>query len=122
MALRVEQPLDLPDPRSALPRRAAAVASVADRLATRPTLRLAKAACRTRSGSLGSICGRLVTIVVGRRGHYDASGGKRLARPAQHPDAFKHGAERGPLQAVMASDNRQRQADTPAPMRRKCRI
>src|ERR1019366_238626 len=42
MALRVEQPLDLPDPRSALPRRAAAVASVADRLATRPTLRLAK--------------------------------------------------------------------------------
>ena len=58
----------------------------------------------------------------GRRCQCDAFGGKRLARPAHHLDAFEHGAERGPLQAVTASDDRQRQADTPGPMRRKCRI
>jgi hypothetical protein len=42
--------------------------------------------------------------------------------PTQHLDAFEHGAERGPLQAVTAGDDRQRQADTSGPMRRKCRI
>jgi hypothetical protein len=63
-----------------------------------------------------------VAIVAGHRGHYDASGGKHLARPAQHLDAFEHGAERGPLQALMVRDDRQRQADTPGPMRRKCGI
>jgi hypothetical protein len=64
----------------------------------------------------------LVTIAVGRRCHYDASGRKRLVRSAQYLDAFEHGGERGPLQAVTAGDYRQRQADTPEPMRRKCRI
>jgi hypothetical protein len=85
-------------------------------------LRLGTFARRTRSGSLGSICGLLVAIAVGRRCQYDASGRKHLARPAQHLEAFEHGAERGPLQAVTARDDRQRQADTPGPMRRKCRI
>jgi hypothetical protein len=63
-----------------------------------------------------------VAVAVGRRDQHDASGGKRLARSAQDLDAFEHGAERGPLQAVTAGDYRHRQADTPGPMRRKCRI
>jgi hypothetical protein len=38
------------------------------------------------------------------------------------PVSWKAPAARGPLQAVTAGDYRERQADTPGPMRRKSRI
>jgi hypothetical protein len=66
--------------------------------------------------------GLLVAVEVCRRVQHDARRGKRLAGSSQHLDALEHGAERWPLQAIAPSDDRQRQADTPGPMRRKCRV
>ena len=59
-------------------------------------------------------------VEVDRRGQHDARPGKRLAGSAHHLDAFEHGVERRPLQGVTAGDDRQRQADIPRPLRRKC--
>jgi hypothetical protein len=43
-------------------------------------------------------------------------------RSAQHRYAFEYGREPWPLQAIAASDDRQRQADAPGPMCRKGRV
>jgi hypothetical protein len=63
--------------------------------------------------------GLLMAFEVWSRGQHDARSGKRLAGPAQHLDAFDQGAARWSLQAIAASDDRQRQADAPGAMRRK---
>jgi hypothetical protein len=60
-----------------------------------------------------------MAAVACRRRQHDASAGKRPARSAQDLDAFGDGGERGPLQAVAAGDDRQRQEDAARPMRRK---
>jgi|HubBroStandDraft_4_1064222.scaffolds.fasta_scaffold556832_1 hypothetical protein len=44
-----------------------------------------------------------------------------MSGSTDHLDTFEHGAERWPLQAIPASNDRQRHADAAGAMRRKCR-
>src|SRR5689334_1011076 len=76
-------------------------------------------AWRTNSSLVMSFLSVQEVVVASQ---HDARAGKCLARSAQHFDAFEHGAQRRPLEAVSAGDDRQRQADAPWPMRRKRRV
>jgi hypothetical protein len=121
MGLRVEQPLDLPDPRSALPRRWPQWRVFADPSCDPPTLRLGKLrverdqALWARLRAARDHRGRPSMPI--RRIRREASGASRAA-----PRCIR---ARRRTRAAPGCNGQRRSptaADTPGPMRRKCRI